>query len=306
MERLHDQSLGLGRAHFGAGTAAEAVFSVHLHAELEALEFLADGVLGDEGSRSAGQFLVVHQNGADGRVGADEGALAALDAVFGNPFGDVHGYAALFKRGGAERNQPVGFEGGHGQLIALLSEDRTHHVGDVFRFVVVAAAAAAGARFGLGSVRGIGPFGRNLDFGQGGDGVVHGGEVHVDDLVALAAVGLFDGVLQQRHGLIKGNDFGELEEGGLHDHVDAPAEADFHGDLHRVHVVELDVLAGEGALHGSGQFAAEVFDGVPFGVQHEHAAVLDAFEHVVLMDIGGLVAGDVVGGRFFESVGAIL
>ena len=46
-----------------------------------------------------------------------------------------------------------------------------------------------------------------------------------------------------------------------------PAKADFHGDLHRVHVVELDALAGEGALHGSGQFTAEVFNGVPFGVQ---------------------------------------
>ena len=128
MQGLHDQSLGLGRADFGAGAAAEAVFSIHLNAELEALEFLADGVLGDKRIRSAGKFFFGSQNRADGRVRANEGTLAALDAVFGNPFGNVHRHTALFISGGAERNKAVGLKGGHGQLVTLLGEDRTDHV----------------------------------------------------------------------------------------------------------------------------------------------------------------------------------
>lgn len=63
-------------------------------------------------------------------------------------------------------------------------------------------------------VNSLSPLGRNLDFGQRGNGVVHGGEVHVHDLIALAAVGLLDGVLQQRDGLLEGDHLGELEERG--------------------------------------------------------------------------------------------
>ena len=44
-----------------------------------------------------------------------------------------------------------------------------------------------------------------------------------------------------------------LEERGLHDGVDAATHAHLAGDLDRVDGVELQVLFGDGILHGSGQ-----------------------------------------------------
>ena len=91
-----------------------------------------------------------------------------------------------------------------------------------------------------------------------------------------------------------GDDVGELEEDRLHDHVDPAAEAHFLRHLHRVDVVELELLARDLALHGRGQMLFHVLQG-PVGVEDKGGAVLDALEQVVLGDIGLLVAGDVVG-----------
>jgi len=282
---LHDQSLDLGGAHVGARAAAQAVFSVHLDAELHALEFLADGVLGGKGGGSAGQFFFSGKHRANGGVGANKRALAALDAVFDLPFGHVDGAAALFAGGGAKGHEASRIHGGHGQLVALLAQNGTHNGADVF--IVVAVADS-------GSFGGVGPGSGVFHFFQSVHALVHGGDVHVDDLVALAAVSLFDGFLKQGHGLFEVKHVGQLEEGGLHDHVDAAAEAHFLGDLDGVHVVELQLFAGDHALHGGGQVLFHVGQR-PVGVQHKRAAVLDAFKDVVLGHVGGLVAGYVVG-----------
>ena len=146
----------------------------------------------------------------------------------------------------------------------------------------------------FGAFGGVSPGFGVLDLDQGVHALVHGGDVHVDDLVALHAVGLLDGFLQQGHGLVEVDDVGQLEEGGLHDHVDAAAQTHFLGHGNGVNIEELQVLAGDGALHGSRQVLFHVFQR-PVGVQHEGTAVLDAVQDVVLGDIGGLVAGDVVG-----------
>jgi hypothetical protein len=56
---------------------------------------------------------------------------------------------------------------------------------------------------------------------QVGEGFVDGGEVLLDDLVALLAVGLLDGVLDLAIASSLGQDAGDGEEAGLHDGVDA-------------------------------------------------------------------------------------
>ena len=285
VQGLHDQSLDLGGAHFGARAAAQAVFSVHLNAELQTLEFLADGVLGGKGSGSASQFCFGGEHGANGGVGAHKGALAALDAVFNLPFGHVDGAAALFASGGAKGHEASRIHGGHGQLVALLGQNGTHNGADVIVIVAVA---------GFGAFGGSGPRSGVFHFFQSVHALVHSGNVHVDDLVALAAVGLLDGFLEQAHGLFKVKHVGKLEEGGLHDHVDAAAEAHFLGNLDGVHVVELQLFAGDNALHGGGQVLFHVGER-PVGVQHKGAAFLDAFKNVVLGHVGSLVTGNVVG-----------
>ena len=284
-QRLHGQSAFLSGADVGAGTAAEAVFSVHLDAELEALEFLAGGVDGDEAGGSAFEFFRSSEDGTDGGMGAGHGAAVALDALGGIPFGNHDGHAALFAGGGAEGHDTGGIESGDGQLVALLGEDGTNDVGDVGIGVVVDG----------GGVSGIGPGFGVLDLDESFKSLVHGFDVHVDDLVALLAVGLLDGGLDVGDGFFEGKHVGQREEGGLGDHVDAVAEAHFSGDLDSVNVVELQALASDGALHVAGKFTFHVFHGGPGGVQEEGAAVLDAFEHVIHVDVGVLVAGDEVG-----------
>ena len=218
-------------------------------------------------------------------MGAHKGALAALDAVFNLPFGHVDGAAALFASGGAKGHEASRIHGGHGQLVALLGQNGTHNGADVIIFVAVA---------GFGAFGGSGPGSGVFHFFQSVHALVHSGNVHVDDLVALAAVGFLDGFLEQAHGLFKVKHVGKLEEGGLHDHVDAAAEAHFLGNLDGVHVVELQFFAGDNALHGSGQVLFHVGER-PVGVQHEGAAFLDAFKNVVLGHVGSLVTGNVVG-----------
>ena len=54
------------------------------------------------GGGELGGFLLRHGEGTDGGMGADIGALVALDAVLGHPGGDGNGHAALFIGGGAQ------------------------------------------------------------------------------------------------------------------------------------------------------------------------------------------------------------
>ena len=169
---------------------------------------------------------------------------------------------ALFVLGGGHRKDPVRGELADRQLVALLGQDGPHDRRDPLRLRL----ARPG---GSGRLR---PGGRVFDFHQVGDGGIHGGVVHGHELLALLAEHLLDFLLQVRNRLVHGQHVGELEEGGLHDHVDAAAEAHLLGDLDRVDVVELDLLARDGLAHGGRQLFVHVGEG-PGGVEHEGAAL---------------------------------
>ena len=137
--------------------------------------------------------------------------------------------------------------------------------------------------------------GRDGDLLQAVRGAVDGVPVHLDDLLALAAVGLLDGLLDQGDGLRLGEDARDLEEAGLHDRVDAEAQAELAGDLDGVDVVDLDLLVDDRPLHVLGQ-VLEDLGGLPVGVDQERAALADAFQDVEAPDVGRLVEGDEVDG----------
>ena len=99
-----------------------------------------------------------------------------------------------------------------------------------------------------------------------------------------------------------GDDARELEEASLHRGGNAVAEADLFDDLDRVDVVELDVLFGDRVLHRGGEFFVHLLDR-PRAVEQEDAAVLEVADHVVLDDIGRVVAGDEV--RLVDQVCAL-
>ena len=79
--------------------------------------------------------------------------------------------------------------------------------------------------------------------------VVHGLQIHLDDFIALFAVGFLDGIFDRVNRLVLRQHAGEREEADLHDGVDASAHAAFARDLGGVDDVELRLLREQRLLH---------------------------------------------------------
>ncbi len=283
VQGLHLQGLGLGRADFVAVAAAGAVKGADLNAEAVAGIFLAQGLLGLKALGLLG--AVGHQEGADDRMGAHHGALVALDAVLNLPLGHVHGDAALLILGGGSGHNACRIKGGHGERIPGLAQDGLDHGVKVI---------SGGQLHGRSTGGGVCPLGRNLHLFKPADGDVNGGPVGLDHLVALAAIGLLGVVLHVFFGFFVGDHIGQLEEGRLHDGVDAPAHAHLLGQVDGVDGVELGLLLGQGPLHGGGEALFQLFL-IPGAVEQEGAALLEGRDHVIGRHIGGVMAGDEVG-----------
>ena len=220
---------------------------------------------------------------------ADEGAGVALDALVGLPDGDVDRYAALLVGCGACGHGAVhpGDEGAHGQGVAALGVDYVGNLLDKGRSKARGVGIDEPGAYG-------GPFGGNLDLGVFAS-AVDGGVVHGHDVFALLAIALEGRILHVLDSVLGGDDAGDAEECALEDGVGAAAQTDFGGYLGGVDDVEADVLAADDSLDVVGD-ALKGFFLVPEGVEQEAAAFLDALEDVVLLEVGGDVAGYEVGG----------
>ena len=216
-QALHGDGSILGQTDIHAAAAAGAVIG----RDLKPVGVLAVHALSGNSLKfgGLGRFLsLVQQNGTDSGMGADQCALVALQALGGVPCGDFHGCAALFKLGGAcgpgAVSQTVLHHGGYRQAVALLAVHRVHHVPDEVRLVLPD-----------GGVLGGEPAVRDLHGHQLVDAVLDGGVVHVHNgLPLLLEVGLVDGVLHLRDGLVNGDHRRELEEGGLQNRIRAAAQ----------------------------------------------------------------------------------
>ncbi len=122
---------------------------------------------------------------------------------------------------------------------------------------------------------------------------IHCGEVHVDNLLASAAVGLLDGLLNILLSVFIGNHIGDLEEGRLQHGIDPAAQADLPGDFHSINVVEAQLLLCNGPLQRGGQPGLHLFY-TPRRVEQEDSALLDACQKVIPADIGRIMTGDEV------------
>ncbi len=213
-QRLHDQGLFLGRADLGAVAAARAVQRRDLDAVVQSLEILAHGLEGDKGLRCLFQIFICGQERPDHRMGADEGALVALDAVFRNPLGHVDGNTPLFVGGGAGGHDAVGRKGADRQLVALEGLDGPDHLFHKLGY---------GFRGRRCFVLGLCPAGGVVDLDQMLNSLVHGRVVHLHDLFALVAVGVVDSFLDVPDGIFGRDYVGNLEERGLQDGVDPAA-----------------------------------------------------------------------------------
>ena len=127
-------------------------------------------------------------------------------------------------------------------------------------------------------------------------GPVHGGVVHLNQLLPFLAVGLLDLGLDGPDRFLPGEDPRNDEEGGLHDHVDPRPEADLFGQGDRVDDVELHLLGDELLLHLGRQGIPDGLFGVGRGEQ-ENRPFLGGGEEIILLDERGVVTGDEVGRR---------
>ena len=220
-------------------------------------------------------------------MGADKGALVALQALGGVPGGQAGGDAALVILGSTHGIGAVLIrsQSGNRQVVAPLTvagdDDVLHHIGK---------ALVHGAL-----VLGLCPRGGDLHLHRAVDTGVYGGQVHGHHLFALLGVGLLSGFFHVTHGIVHRHYVGELEESGLQDQVGVVAQTQFPGDLVGVHGIELDVVVCDVLLHIAGQMELQL-RGVPRGIQQEGAAVLDLVDHIILGDIGLRMAGQEVGG----------
>ena len=261
----------VGLAFGDAEAAANAVLGSDLDAELQGLIFGADGRFDAsfDDLRGSGEFFVVNEIRTDGGMGADEGALVALDtgsrvpkrnAVSDRPLlaeGDVLVHRAIEKL--------MLLEGGSREFIAIETVD------DFDVFVVI----------GIASIRGndlldreLDPFRINLDLAEALGAFVDGVVVLLDDVHALLLVGLLGEFLHPSLGLGIRHDLrAQFEEGGLEGRIGVAAHAGFQSKLIGIDDVELRFLLGEEVLHA----VRHGFDEgliVHVGVEQEGAAFL--------------------------------
>ena len=134
---------------------------------------------------------------------------------------------------------------------------------------------------------------RDLDLGQFFNRAVNRRIVHVDDLITFLAVGFLDRVLDRLDRLFLGQDAGDMEEGGLHDHVDASAKSDGLAELDRIDDPEFGLFVDQLLLDCGRQFLPDLRLGEGGG-QQKGAAVFEVGHHVVFIKEGEVVAGDEV------------
>ena len=274
-----------------ADSAAGAVFRRHLDAVLEACPFLIAHLGGLESRGRSVQFLRIEHLDANHRVRADHRALAALDADLRVPYRDFKSQVAFLPFGGSGGEGAVHREHADREFFSAISINRAQHVA-----LEVGRVGGEGG----GNLERAGHLRGNFHFVQVGECLVHRLHVLPDDLFALAAVGVADGLANGLNGLIARQDFGDGKEAHLQDGVHAAAHAGIARHLVAVDHEEAGFLGNELLLHQPGQLVPDFF-GAERAVQQERAAFDQRAEHVVALQEYPLVAGDEV--RLGDQIG---
>ena len=166
--------------------AAGAIFRGHLERVLQFLEFLPARRGGLEGGGRVFQKRGIVNLGANHGVGADQNALAALDADLFVPHRNLERDVPFLPLGGGAGESAVDRHGADRQVVAFAGDDLGEHFLDKLRSFF---------RHRAPQVKGAGNLIRNLDLVQVAEGLVHGGEILLHDGFAALSVGLLDGVL---------------------------------------------------------------------------------------------------------------
>ena len=121
-----------------------------------------------------------------------------------------------YRNRGAGREGTIHRQGTHGEQVALAGDHPRGHPGDEVRHI---------ARHGRSPVMGRGGLRGGRHPVQLVGGGSDGSQVPVDHDGAALAVAVLDRLGQSGHRLVEGEHTRDGEEAGLHDRVDAPADA---------------------------------------------------------------------------------
>ena len=123
---------------------------------------------------------------------------------------------------------------------------------------------------------------------------VNGAAIHIDYVLSLATIRVFNGCIKQFTGFVIRKNTGKVEECSLHNHIDASAKPDSAGNVKGIDDIEAGMEGSQFSLHGSREYLIQFFC-APAAVQYKGTARLQAFQQIILIDIGWSVAGNVVG-----------
>ena len=296
---------GLGGADVGAGAAAHAVQGRDGDGELVLVLAGTDLEIGHLGVfRSGSLFCFVQSVHTQGSMGTDEGALVALDTLFGVPAGNAGGNAALFEGGDTIGEGTVGhvFKGGDRQAVAV------HLVDGLEQGFCDLDGSGTTGQFGFCCVgSGVCPAFGHVDLDKSGSAHVDGIPVLIDHVLALLQVGVLSSVLHILDGIFGRQHLSQCEESGLEDGVGTLAHADLLGQVDGVDGVQVDLMIVDILLGVCGQVMFQ-FLRSPLAVDQEGTAVTDvvddlealgdisrsvASHEVCLMDIVGAADGAV-------------
>ena len=289
LKRTHNERLLLRGTDIDAVTATRTIERRYLHTELESLG-LAQALLPLK-TRSCSLLLGCEER-TDSCVRTYVGTLVALDTVVNLPLGNIHSDTALLPRSCTVIPSAIlaALECRNGEIIALQGIDRINNVAYELRTRHIYICSCS-----LNLDRS--PLCGNLDLLDCVATCVNRSVVHIDDILALLAVGLRDSLLHLLNSLVERDYVCNLEECRLHNSICTRAETELCSNLCSVDNIEVNLVLCEVCLHRIGQCCASSCS-IVYRVQKERAALLQTLQYVILVDIRGNVASHKVGSGY--------
>ena len=110
-------------------------------------------------------------------------------------------------------------------------------------------------------------------------------------MITFLAEGLLDVFFQQIDRFFDGQDIGELEKAGLHNHVDPAAKSDVLCYFYRIDSQKLEFLIINSFSHVTGELIFHLINR-PRTVEQKGSPVFNAFKNIIDIDIGRVMTGD--------------
>ena len=271
-----DHLEGLGWASSDTNTTALAVVARDGDLELEVLE--ASSI---ESLHALG-FFGSEEEWTDDTVWAHDGAGVALDTFLSFPLWNFDSNLPLLEFGGGVWKSSTFGNFINSDFVAALFDGGLDDL-------VNASLGLKSIDWELGVEPGLFVV---FDFMKTFDGFVNSKLVLGNDIGTLALVLLGNGILKKLLVLLFWKDLGKVEEGGLHEHVDTAGHTNGCSNLGGINGINFGIKFSKTLLEGWWEGFVEV--GTFWNVDNKLAALLEWLDHVELLEVGWVVASNVI------------